>query len=257
MTPLNEVIYDGFNFADYGIVLTKIGHLTIAPRDNQIEKLANRNGGKLVQSTLGVKPIELVGYYIGSSVEDAQAMYDTLAQILNRQQRPLIIPHAGSTRIYTATPQNLIIEEPDGLNRLTFSFEFVVPDGYAADEAASVLIDSVITTASTSIPLTVDGSVTARPLISLVFTTVTGGTAKTVTIRNARDFIGLTFARTFVSGDTITIDSDNFQVYINGVLTEPDGRFPTWSPGTGALYYSDTFTSRSVSIDATYVKKNL
>lgn len=257
MNPINDVVYDGFSFADNGIVLTSVDHLTLPSRENQVERLANRNGGVLVQSQLGTKPIYLEGYYVGSSVTDAQNMYDTLAQALNRQERPLDIPHAGGTRHYTATPENLIIKQPDGLNRLTFSFEFVVPEGNSYDEALTTLVDTTITTASTTIPLSVLGSVTARPYITLEFTSVTGGTAKTVTLRNARDFIGLTITRDFVTGDTITIDSENFQIYINGVLTEPDGRMPTWTPGTGSMFYSDTFTNRTVDITATYVRKNL
>lgn len=253
----NNVSYDGFNFADYDIVCTVINHLTIAPRTNQIITRANRNGGKLVQSNLGVKPIEISGYYIGSSPEDAQSMYDTLASILNRQERPLVVPHAGGTRQYTATPENIIIENPDGLNRLTFSFEFVVPDGHSIEQTTTTLVDETVTTASSTIPLTIDGSVTARPFITLTFDSVTGGTAKTVTLRNAKDFVGLTFSRDFVTGDVITVDAENFQIYVNDTAIEPDGRIPTWAPGTGALYYSDTFTNRSVDVLATYIEKNL
>lgn len=231
--------------------------MTIASRENQIEDLANTNGGVLVQSQLGVKPIYLEGYYSPETITEAQLMYDTLASVLNRQERILQIPHAGAMREYIATPENVIMKQPDGLNRLTFSFEFVVPQGSSEDPDATELIDEVITTASTSIPLTVLGSVTARPHLTITFTSVTGGTGKTVTIRNARDFVGLTFSRDFVTGDVITIDSEEFQIYINGVLTEPDGRFPTWAAGPGALYYSDTFTNRSVQIEGEYFIKNL
>lgn len=257
MNPTNQVSYDGFNFADNGIVLTNIGHLVIAPRRNQLETLANRNGSVLVQSQLGTKPIVLEGYYIGATAVSAQIMYDTLAQVLNRQERLLIVPHSGSTRKYTATPENIVIQEPDGLNRLTFSLEFVVPTGSSYSDASTSLVNSVVTTASSTIPLTVLGSVVTRPMITITFTTVTGGIGKTVTIRNARDFIGLTFTRNFVSGDVIIIDSDKFQIYVNGVLTEPVGRLPTWQPGSGSLFYSDTFTTRSVSILATYMSKHI
>lgn len=253
----SQVIYDGFKFADYGIILTNIDHLTVAPRENQLERIANQNGAKLVQSLLGTKPIYLEGYYVGVSPADVQLMYDTLAAVMNRQSRPLIVPHGGGTRQYIATPQNVVIKQPDGLNRITFSFEFVIPDGYSTEVESVTLVDETVTSASASLALTVLGSVTARPLITMTFTSVSGGTGKTVSLRNARDFIGLTFDRDFVSGDVISVDSENFQIYINGVLTEPDGRMPTWSSGAGALYYSDTFTSRSVDIVGTYKPKNL
>lgn len=252
------VSYDGFNFGDNGIVLTLIDRFRVAKRNNQLEKIANKSGAVLVQSDLGTKPITLEGEYTGATREDADLMYDILTGVLNRQERPLIVPHAGGTRQFTATPENIVIDEPNGLNRITFSFEFVVPSG-ASDgtETVQLINEAGITTATTTIPLDVSGSVAARPTITITFNTVTGGTGKTVTIRNARDFIGLTFARDFVSGDEIIIDCENFQIYINGVLTEPDGRLPSWSTGPGALYYSDTFTTRNVDITATYEPRNL
>jgi phage-related protein len=257
MDLLNDVIYDGFGFIANGCVLTNIDHLTLAPRNNQLETRANRNGAVLVQSQLGVKPIYIEGYYTGDTPTDAQLMYDTLAQALNRQERLLTIPHAGSTRRYTATPTNVILREPDGLNRLTFSFEFVVPEGQATALSDTTIINQTVTTASATIPLTIAGSVKARPLITLTYTTVTGGTNKTVSIRNSRDFVGLTIQRDWVSGDTVVIDSANFQIYINGVLTAPNGRMPTWETGAGALFYSDTLTTRSVNILGTHKIGNL
>lgn len=257
MDQSNKVVYDGFNFGDNGLVLNVIDHLTPAQRENQFEDLANTDGMVLVQSQLGSKPVTIEGYYIGSSAADAQAMYDVLMQAINRQERPLIVPHAGGTRQYIATPQNPIIQEPDGLNRLTFSFPFVVPEGSAPDKTTQVLVDQVVSSASATIPLLVMGSTLARPMITLTFTSVTGGTGTTVSLRNARDFVGLTFSRTFVTGDVITIDSANFQIYINGVLTEPVGRMPTWPAGTGSLFYSDTFTARTVTITGTYVPRYL
>lgn len=253
----NDAIFDGFSFVDNGLVLTNINHLTLASRENQLVGIANKDGKELVDSYRGEKPIYIAGYFDGETPEDAQLMYDVLAAVVNRQKRPLIVPHAGSTRQYIATPQNCILEEPDGLNRLTFSFEFVVPSGASRDTNTTTLVSQVVTTPSTSLPLTVLGSDVARPLITLTYTAVTGGTNKTVSIRNGRDFIGLTIQRNWVAGDTVVIDSTNFQIYINGVLTPPDGRLPSWMSGTGTLYYADTFTSRTVSILATYNRANL
>lgn len=253
----NDVVYDGFSFIANGLVLTNINHLTLPTRSNQIAARANRAGGVLVQSNLGIKPIYLEGYYIGSSPVDTQQMYDVLAAVLNRQERPLVLPHAGLKRQYIATPQNAIIQEPDGLNKLTFSFEFVVPKGSSEDVLETTLIDTNTTQQSTTIPLNVTGSVEARPLIVLTYGTITGGTGKTVSIRNAKDYIGLTIERDWATDDTIIIDSSNFQIYINDVLTAPTGRLPKWPPGTGALYYTDTLTTRSVDILATYKAGNL
>jgi len=257
MAGITSITFDSFDFVAHGLVITNFDHLTLPSRNNQLETLANEDGALLVQSQLGTKPIIIEGYYTGSSVADAQNMYDTLAQALNRQQRPLIVPHAGAKRTYIATPQNVILKQPDGLNRLTFSFEFVVPKGSSIESDRTTIINTTNTLPVATIPFTILGSVTARPLITMTFNIIVGGTSKTVTIRNAKDFIGLTLQRTWLTGDTLSIDSANFQIYINGVLTVPSGRMPTWSPGTGSLYYGDTFTSRSVSISASYQQSNL
>jgi hypothetical protein len=248
----NEVEYDGYNFGNAGIVFTNINPYLVPEFDNQIEDRAHRSGGLLVQSKTKTKSIPLGGYYQGSDTADAQAMYDTLTGVLNKQQKVLTVPHAGSTRDFIATPQNIVIQNPDGLNRLTFSFVFVVPSGASEDETDTTIINQTITNSTETIPFTIAGSTTARPYTNIVVNSVTGGASKTMSIRNASDLVGLTFSRTFVAGDIITIDSANFQLYINGVLTEPDGRLPTWEPGPGALYYADTFTTRDVSITSTY-----
>lgn len=257
MSQSDLVTYDGFNFGAVGIVLTNIDHLRMAARENQLEKIDGQIGAKLVESGLGTKPILLEGYYIGSSPADAQMMYDTLASVLNRQERPLVVPHGVGTRKYTATPQNVLIQQPDGLNRLTFSFEFVVPSGVAVSDDDHVLLSRTITTSTATIPVSVAGSVEARPLLVLNLGTITGGENKSISIRNARDFIGLTITRDWESGDSVIIDSANYQIYINSVLTHPTGRMPSWSAGAGALYYADTFTSRSVDINGTYKPRSL
>lgn len=253
-----DTVFDGFSFRDNGIILTNIGYMNVAKRSNQLEQRANRDGAVLVQSQLGTKPITLEGYYTGATAVAAQNMYDTLTQALNRQQRPLIVPHAGGTRKFICTPENIIITEPNGLNRITFSFDFVVPEGSSiAESPITLLTQTGIATSTTTIPHSVLGSVKARPLITITIGAVTGGTAATVSVRNARDFTGLTILRNFTAGDTLIIDSDNFQIFHNGVLVEPVGRIPTWEPGVGSLYYSDTFTTRTVNITATYYPKNL
>lgn len=257
MSQTSLVTYDGFNFGANGIVLTRIDHLNMAQRQNQLEKIADQIGTVLVESTLGSKPIFLEGYYAGSSPANAQTMYDTLAAVLNRQERPLVLPHGTSTRKYTATPQNVIIQQPDGLNRLTFSFEFVVPSGLASSDTDIELFSTTIVSSTYTIPVNVIGSVDARPLITLNVGAVTGGENKTVSIRNARDLIGLTILRDWQSGDSIIIDSANYQLYINGELVHPTGRFPSWSAGSGAVYYADTFTTRSVDLTGTYKPRNL
>jgi len=260
MAALNDVTFDGFSFIANNLVVTNLDYMTVASRNNQLDDRANRDGAILVQSLLGTKPITLEGYYTGTGANptvDAQNMYDTLTSALNRQQRVLIVPHAGGYRRFTCTPANLVITQPNGYNRITFSFEFVVPEGNSVESNTATLVNGVVTTSTQTFPLSVLGSVKARPIITITFVSVTGGTAGTVSIRNSRDYIGLTITDNFATGDTLIIDSDGFQITHNGVMMAPVGRMPTWEPGAGSLYYSDTFTTRNVTVLATYYQKNL
>lgn len=254
---MSYFIYDGFDSRDYDIVVTGIDQYKGATRSNQLEKRANRDGAVLVQSMLGSKPVGIEAYYTGTDSADAQEMYDTIMQAMNRSERRLELPHAGGERTYTATPETPLISNPDGLNRIVMSLTFVVPEGNSFETTDTTLVDTTVTTPSSTIPITVLGSVQARPFITMTFDSITDGTAKTVTLRNSKDFVGITIARDWVTGDVVTIDSDNFQLYINGELTHPEGRLPYWQPGSGAIIYSDTFTARSVDITGTYKVKNL
>jgi len=257
MTPMNDVVFDGFSFIDNNLVITEIDYMTVAPRMNQLETRANRDGADLVQSLLGVKPITIAGYYAPNTILEAQNMYDILVKALNRQQRPLYVPHAGSTRKFIVTPENIIISEPQGLNRITFSFQFVVPEGKSISDSSVIMVSQTVTTSTATIPLTIQGSAKARPLITLQYGSVSGGTGGVVSVRNARDFIGITVTGNFVTSDTLTIDSDNFQIFKGTTLLPPVGRLPSWEAGAGSLYYSDTFASRSVTITAVYYPGNL
>src|SRR5690554_5198888 len=105
MQPIDQLTYDGFNFADNGLVITNLNYMNLPQRKNQIASRANRDGGVLVQSLLDIKSIPIEGFYKGESKTDAENMYDTLAAVLNRQARPLIVAHAGSTRTFIATPE--------------------------------------------------------------------------------------------------------------------------------------------------------
>jgi len=257
MAVLNDVTFDGFNFTANNLVITNLDYMTVAQRENQIDKRANRDGGILVQSLLGTKPILIEGYYTGTTQVDAQNMYDTLVAALNRQQRVLSVPHAGGYRRFTCTPSNIVISQPNGYNRVTFSIQFVVPEGNSVEPNTSILVNAAITTTTQTIPLTVAGSVRARPVLTLTFTSIVGGTGATITIRNGRDFIGLTISGNFVTGDTLIVDADNMSITLNGVKQTPVGRIPTWETGGGSLYYSDTFTSRTGTLLGTYNQKNL
>lgn len=251
-----DVVFDGFSFNGVGCVITDIDYMTTAKSNNQLANIANTDGTVLVQSRKQEKYVTLSGYYVGQDYTDAQQMYDVLTAAVNRVKRPLLIPHAGGVRQFNASISTISIQEPDGMNRLTFTFEFVVPIG-AAEETEVTMFNDTVTTPTKTFSVNILGSAKASVLITLRFTSVSGGAGKTVSILNGADMTGMTISRDWASGDTVILDTKNLQLYINGTLTAPTGRMIKMSQGYGSIIYSDTLTTRSVQVLGKYNRKDL
>ncbi len=141
---------------------------------------------------------------------------------------------------------------------MTFSILFRASDPIGRDNTATAL---VLTNPKTTNPadesITFGGSYLAEPYLSVVLNSGTGLTAKTMTITNTATGASISVTRTWVATDELIIDVANKQVYVNSVLVDYNGIFPTWEPGVGLLRYSDNFTTRSVTITGSYTKRYL
>lgn len=249
---MKTLIYDGFDFETNGLVLTEINTGQPPTRNLQLENLAERDGATEVQARLRVKTLVIEGYYIGDDIADAESMADTINNVCNRSQRRLVTEYGGNRRVYRASADNWSISQPRGLNRITFSIEFSVNRGYGEDESDSTLFDETLTSSNESVTFTADGSTTVLPVITVTIDSVSGGTDANINIRNGASQIGLSIQRDWVADDQILLDCSAGEMFINGTLTKPEGKIPSWNPGSGSLAYSDTFDTRSVDISATY-----
>lgn len=248
---MKTLVYDGFDFDANGLVLTEINTGQPPERNLQLENLAERDGAAEVQSRLRVKRLVVQGYFIGSDIDDAEAMADTLNTVCNRSQRRLVTTYAGERRVFQASPDNWSITQPRGLNRITFTIEFSVNRGYGESENFETLFSETITNPVSTVGLTAKGSARVFPEITMTLNTATGGTGN-MNIRNGADQIGIGISRTWSADDQVILDCARGQLFINGTLTKPEGKIPSWNPGNGTLYYSDTFTAREVEISAVY-----
>ncbi|NED59763.1 hypothetical protein G3I15_02355 [Streptomyces sp. SID10244] len=134
--------------------------------------------------------------------------------------------------------------------------EFHSPDGVGWSIGSTALIASEgITGSNVSIPVTVQGTYQADPLITVVLNTVTGGTNKTVTISNDVSLRGLSVRRNWATSDQLEIDCLNKSVFVNNLAVEFTGQFPKWEPGAGALGYLDDLTGRDATISSSYTRR--
>src|SRR3954451_23038170 len=90
----------------------------------QAEGLAEADGSVIVKESYESKTFKVEGYLKATSISGLDSLLDTFKTALNVKPADFDIDHAGSTRRFVATPQNLTISRPRGLNTATFTVEF-------------------------------------------------------------------------------------------------------------------------------------
>ncbi|MDI9934681.1 phage tail family protein [Rhodococcus sp. IEGM 1351] len=251
----------GIQYGDFDLqteeVTTTSTDVYSSPRNNvQADKLAESDGAVIVKTAYEPKTFTAEGYLRTDTVEDTQRLMDDFKVALSVPNQAFDIDHAGDTRRYVATAQNVIITNPRGRTRAGFSVEFLCPSGVGSDTYASVLLASKnFSTSTATLGITAGGTYQVEPIITLTVNTVTGGTAKTITVNNDVTRRGLAVTRTWSNGDVLEIDSLNKTIFVNNVPVNFSGQFPVWKPGVGSIGYVDDLTTRDVTVTADYIRR--
>jgi hypothetical protein len=252
-------VYSLQSSGTYGVHTTSTDIYSAPRLTTQDEKLAQADGSVIVKATLEPKVFSCDGYMIEADISALDTLLDEFKQALNKQNQNFDIDYAGSTRRYVATPRNIMISRDKGLNSAGWSVEFFCANPVGAEISTSALLAATVNTSSSLVStITVNGSYVAEPLITVTLTAVTGGTTnKTITISNDTTLRGISITRDWSATDVLEIDCLNKTLYVNDTVVAYSGQFPKWTPGNGAISYLDDFTTRTVSIEATYTKRYL
>lgn len=249
------ITYDTINLQDNGITTTAIDIYSSAPIVNQLEAVAFDDGGVLVRKRLDSKTINVSGYLRESTNSDLDDTIDFFHASLNKKSKFLDVDYGSSTRRYVATPENVIVTRPRGLNYATFDIQFIVPSGVGQDVDTTELLNDNTTTSNVDFGFTVDGSYKAEPLIEVTINSVTDGTGGTVTLTNTATLESVAIDADYTAGDLLEVDTENKEIRINGGVVDYTGRIPFWTPGGGFINYTDTFSARDTDIVMTYTKR--
>lgn len=250
----------GVRFGTYdmqadGATVTESDVFSAPPNDIQAVELAERDGSLIVQQRYKAKRFTADGHIQKNTVSELDSTLDAFKAAMATKNQAFDIDYAGGIRRYLASAENIIISR-SAPTSAGFSVEFLSPDGMGWDvESSELLAPSNISTSAQSFAITVGGSYQAEPLITVTLTAVTGGTAKTITLTNGVSLRGISITRTWTTGDVLEIDAMTKTVYVNDVATDFLGQFPVWGTGDGTIEYLDDFTTRSVSITASYTKR--
>jgi len=249
------VKYGSLDMQANGIVVVDTDVYSSPKNKIQADTLAERDGALVVKQQYESKPFTVSGYLRKTTQADLEALMDTFKAAMAIKSQAFDIEHAGSTRRYLASAQNVILTRR-GLTTAAFSVEFLSPDGMGWDTTSSSLITSTgITTSTLSIPFTVGGSYKAEPIIRITINTITGGTAKTIQLTNGSTLRTISITRTWTAGDVLEMDTLKGQLLVNGVAMDYRGSLPSFEPGAQTLVYTDDFTTRDVTILSSYTRR--
>lgn len=228
-------------------------------RVNTRISLANSDGDKLVRSQYGNRDILIEGVISAPTRDLMEVSRDLLLQYLDYTEGRLEFTVAGALRRFYATVENEVFSENAKGGKFGFSIKMTASDPFAYDANSTSLsgLSGAISTATSNKTVTFAGSAKQRPVITATVTTVTGGTGQSLTLTNPDTGEAITINRTWANGDVAIVDFMQRTVTVNGVATDYTGQFSEWRPGSRTVAYSDTFTTRSVTLSGNYVKRYL
>lgn len=262
--PGTAVSFDGNSLQTNTIITSSINHTNLPTKQLRTYSLAHANKSVIPLINYPDKQIRITGSLIGTGISNVESLIDTFKGYFNGKDKNLDIGYAGGTRRYIATLNGLSIDQTFGLTSARFVAEFFCTQPFGVDTATSSLLSVNGRTAATyTDTLTIDGTAPEQyPIITLVYTAITGGTDKTITISNDNAGQSLAIAGTFSSGDELTINSfDRTVIYDDGVLAPYElasvGAFPIINTydGNPDFTYLDDFTTRTFDIDIDYSKR--
>lgn len=252
-----EINFNGNNLSQIvnGVEFLNRGVNSLPDRDLKQYKLARSDKSIVTSAEYIRKQIAIDGIIARSSRALGEDALSDLKGLMQAREKDLIISQAGLSITYKATLDKIIENDfSGGLMKFTLMFEASDPVG--VENVSRTLLASISNSDSTNeYSIAVGGSFKAEPYFTIHITYVTGGTDGSITISNTELGQGITLTADFADGDDIIIDCLEKEVYINNIAVEFTGVFPSYPSGSRSVGYSDTFTTRSVDIAATYKRR--
>lgn len=251
-----------FSFADVditslpGIELLVTSTNAYPNRQLATYKLARADKSVTTSAEFASKSVVISGNLKGDNGDknDAESKWQVVKSYLNQREQPLVVTQYGQDIQYTATVSRITDKFTGGY--LEWEIEFFCSDPIGYELTESTFINSTTVTTNTyNTNVAVGGSHYAQPTITAAINSGTGLTSQTITIKNAETGLGITITRTWAAGETLEVNCTDKVVRVNGSLVDYSGGFPTFYPGSRTIAYIDTFTTRSVSLAGTYIKR--
>lgn len=243
-----------------GIVTNSIDFANIPNKVLNLYQLAHANQSVIPFINYPSKQVTIAGAIVGSTQADLDSRLDTFRAYFNGVEKNLDINFSGATRRFTATVNTINITRSVNGLYATFSIEFIctIPFGY--DTGSTTALNGTGRTSSVYTDnYTFLGTAPVQlPVATITLTAVSSTGSQQLFWGNNGNGQGITITRSnWTTGDVVIIDCVNRTVKVNGVSVDFTGAFPEFPPGSQAISYSDTFTSRTMTENVVYNKRYL
>lgn len=234
-----------------GVDLYNYDFTGLPERDIKIHKLARRSKSIITSAEYTQKSIPIWLDICAGNKQATEATVTRLKSLIQAPNGKLEVLQGGLEVEYTATMNEFGIQWK--ANHAYVNIVFVASTPVGTSNATENLVNITgITMPAANQTFTVNGSFAAEPNITVVINTVTGGTGGTISLTNAINNQGISVTSNYTNGSVLVVDCEEMTVTLNGANLDFDGLFPVFPPGSQQIAYSDTFTTRSVDLTATY-----
>lgn len=235
--------FNGFDLNDVnitGVITSNIYKGSTPERTIDIEQIARRPGGRVLNSEFQPREVSIKGYILGSNPSDLRTKIDSLHASVTSQREGLLT--IESDRQATALVKKVSVEEnPYNTDYIPFTIDFILPDPffYGTQLTASFTLPSGESSVTT--PITVSGSYYMLPTLTLdvaddTGTTITSRvdityetTGEAVTWSGASGEIELDYS------DILQFDFHSQLITRNSTLQNTAGTYADFYPGTHNL----------------------
>lgn len=228
----------------------------VPKRKLSVSSIARSNKAKVSSAFYEQRNIVVRVGISRSTREQAEQSLDGLMNVVQGKEKTMTLQQGSSERQYTCTfsEAEFIVS---GGSYIELDLVFVCSDAFGYDMNYTTVLSLVNVTSSTrSDNYTFQGSASSQaPYISIYYSALTGGTAKSVTIGNNDNGQAVTITRDWSAGDRLIVDVRNAIVTVNDVEVDFNGALPEFATGLGTITYSDNFTTRTYSNTTYYYKR--
>jgi len=248
---MKQITFDNTSITNAVFQVKKITSENADSVELNMYDLARQRGGFIVNRELRPRTITITGNITGSSASNLEEHIDEIKELFSRRAKNLDIQYASGTRRFVATCSSMTVNRD--YYHVTFApYEatFVIPAGVGYATSETVEDITGITDLVYSGSVTIAGTATPKPRITITIQSETDVTAFNLLANGEK----MTIEDTFTAGDVIVINENTMKVTLNGDEHDFLGKFPSVIIGLNAFAITTTGTDVEYDLNIAYTK---